>query len=83
MRMTWAKAPGMICALALLAVAAHAAPIGDGLISYGNTRFKLNAADLNKDFMPSIARFDRLIASIEISNGNRPVGSHSTKASKP
>ena len=43
---------------------------------------KLNAADLHKDFMPSIARFDRLIASIEIDNGVKPAGSPSITVPK-
>jgi len=43
---------------------------------------KLNAADLNKDFMPSVALFDRLIASIQIDNAVKPVGKHTT-VSKP
>ncbi|HLK57804.1 MAG TPA: hypothetical protein VKU00_14655 [Chthonomonadaceae bacterium] len=44
---------------------------------------KLNTADINKDFMPSIALFDRLIASIKIDSGAKPVGSHSAAASRP
>ncbi|MCW3051594.1 MAG: uncharacterized protein JWN14_764 [Chthonomonadales bacterium] len=44
---------------------------------------RLNAANLNTDFMPSIARFDRLIASIEIEKGVKPVGKHPTTTSKP
>jgi len=43
---------------------------------------KLNAADLNKDFMPSIALFDRLIASIQIAPSAKPVGKHPTTTSK-
>jgi hypothetical protein len=44
---------------------------------------KLNAADINKDFMPSIALFDRLIASIEIDNGATPAGRHPTITPRP
>lgn len=44
---------------------------------------KLNAADLNKDFTPSVALFDRLIASIVIVNDAKPSAQPRTIAPRP
>ena len=44
---------------------------------------KLNAADLNKDIMPSIVLLDRLIASVEIDSGTKPAGRHPATAPRP
>lgn len=43
---------------------------------------KLNAANLNKDFMPSIAGFDRLIASIQIADNAKPAGKPTASSSQ-
>lgn len=44
---------------------------------------KLNAANINKDFLPSIALLDRLIASIDIDRSAKPVGRHSAISPTP
>jgi hypothetical protein len=39
------KILGMICVLAFVAAAVHAAPRGDGMVAYGNTRFNTQGLD--------------------------------------